>query len=149
MSSDKGFVQNSDRKQHADREPVPQGTTKIPVIEEQLRVDKQIVETGKLHVSKKVYTDDVTVEVPITREEFSVKRVPKNELLESTPPAIRHEGDTTIIPVLKEVLVKRQVLVEEVHITKRKIKEHYQEDTELRTEEVIINKEDTNNPSKR
>lgn len=139
MSNDKGFVQNN-KREPLDREPIPQGTTKIPVIEEQLRVEKKVVETDRVRVSKKVHTDDVTVEFPVTSEELSVERVPINEYVDTPPPAVRHEGDTTIIPVLKEVLVKRLVLVEEVHITKTKVKEQRREDAVLRTEEVKIDR---------
>jgi stress response protein YsnF len=58
----------------------------------------------------------------------------------ASPPAVRQEGDTTIIPVLREVLVveKRYELVEEVHVTKKKtVVPHVQEIT-LRKEVVEV-----------
>lgn len=142
MNRDKGFIQNEhNNEDRLDREPVPQGTTRIPVIEEHLRVGKEVVETEKIRISKKVHTDDVTVDVPISREELSVERIAKNEYVDEAPPAVRYEGEVTIIPVLKEVLVKRLVLVEEVHITKRKVKDKIRTDAVLRTEEVKVDRD--------
>lgn len=92
----------------------------IPVIEEQVRINKKVVETAKVHVSKVVHEDVESFDVPIIEEHVSVERITKNELVDKTPPAIRYEGNVMIIPVLKEVAVveKRIMLVEEVRITK-------------------------------
>ena len=90
----------------------------IPVWEEQVQVEKQVVETGRVRISKKVQQEEVTVDVPLTSVEHRVERVPVNQFVEA-PPAIRYEGDTMIIPVLEEVVVleKRLKLVEELHVT--------------------------------
>lgn len=54
-------------------------------------------------------------------EDVSVERVPVNRILDG-PIETRHEGDTTIIPVIEEVLTvqKRLFLREEVRITRRR-----------------------------
>lgn len=138
MNSNKGFVQNSDRMEQADRETISSTTTKIPVIEEQVRVEKKIVENESIRIHKKVHTDDVLVEVPVISEQFEIERVPVNKYVDTPPAAVRHEGDTMIVPVLKEVVVKRLVLVEELHIKKRKIKDQHTQEFVLRTEEVSV-----------
>jgi stress response protein YsnF len=53
---------------------------------------------------------------------------------------MRNEGDTTIIPVLREVVVvqKRYEIVEEIRITKRKTERTDSQQVTLRKEEVHI-----------
>ncbi|WP_230680275.1 YsnF/AvaK domain-containing protein [Pontibacter sp. 172403-2] len=115
----------------------------IPVIEEQIRIDKQVIETGSVHIAKKVHEESVNVDAPTVHEEVSVERVPINRQVEAAP-EVRYEGDVTIIPVMREeaVVIKRLVLVEELHITKRMVRTHEQQQVTLRREEVNINRED-------
>ncbi|WP_161891198.1 YsnF/AvaK domain-containing protein [Pontibacter russatus] len=114
----------------------------IPVVEEQVRINKKTVETGRVNIYKDVHEEDVTVDVPTVHEEVNVERVPINEFVESAPPSVRYEGDVMIIPVLHEelVLVKRLKLVEELHVTKRKIETHEAQHVTLRKEEVNVNR---------
>ena len=111
----------------------------IPVIEEQMLVEKQVIETGRLRVSKTVLEEEQTVDVPLTSETFNVERVSINQYVD-TPPAVRYDGDTTVFPVLKEVLVteKRLLLVEEVHVTKRQTTRNDTQRVMLRREEVTV-----------
>lgn len=115
----------------------------IPVIEEKIKIDKKVVETGKVRISKRVHEEEETVEVPESKEEVDVERVLINQYVDTPPPAVRHEGDTMIIPVLKEVTVveKRLLLVEEVRVTKRKIKSASSHTVNLRKEEVIVTRD--------
>ena len=111
--------------------------TPIPVIEETARVDKQIVETGRVVVRKTVHHETKTIDVPLLEEQTHVERVPINEVVE-TAPEIRREGDTMIIPVLREevVVTTRLVLVEELHVRKQRLTAHHPREVELRREEV-------------
>lgn len=151
MNSNKDFVQKQTDRQRADRVVEPGETTKIPVVEEQLQVQKKVVETGGVRVHKSVEAEDVLVEMPVLEEEFLVERVTINQYVDTAPPAIRNEGNTTIIPVLKEVLVKRLVLVEEVHITKKTVKKQGSAEATLRKEKVTVerieNPQDSTPPS--
>ncbi|RDV16403.1 DUF2382 domain-containing protein [Pontibacter diazotrophicus] len=119
----------------------------IPVVEEQIRVNKKTVETGSVHVSKDVHEEEVTVDVPTLHEEVNVERVAIDRYVDSPPPPVRHEGDVTIISVLKEeiVVTKRLKLVEEVHVTKRKHETQENQHITLRKEEVKVNRVDLNN----
>jgi len=115
----------------------PAGSFIIPVIEESMIVEKVPVETGTVRITKEVHEQDAQVDIPIVKEELEVERVPVNQYVEQIP-EMRQEGETTIIPVLKEVIEKRIVLVEEVRITRRKVKSMKHEQVTLRKEEVSI-----------
>jgi len=121
-------------------------TQYIPVVEEQVRIDKKTIETGSVHVYKDVHEEQVSVDVPTVHEEVSVERVAINEYVDSAPPSVRYEGDIMIIPVLHEelVLVKRLKLVEELHVTKRRVETHESQQVTLRKEEVNVKRVDSN-----
>ena len=55
-------------------------------------------------------------------------------------PVTRVEGDTTIIPVVEEVLYteKRLFLREEVRVTRRRTTEHFHDTVALRHQEAVI-----------
>lgn len=124
------------------REIKPGESATIPVIEERLKVDKEVVETGRVHISKKVHEEEEIVDLAGSREELDIERVAINEFVETPPPAMRHEGDKMIIPVLREVAVveKRLMLVEELHVTKRKVQTEDRQSVKLRKEEVNVDK---------
>ncbi|QJD94829.1 YsnF/AvaK domain-containing protein [Mucilaginibacter robiniae] len=112
----------------------------IPVVQEELHVDKKQIETGKVHVSKKVVTEPVNVSVPVIQEDVVVEKKAFNQYINTPPPGVRQEGDTTIISVVKEILVKQLVLVEEIHITKRRTETSANVQENLRKEEVTVNR---------
>ena len=62
-----------------------------------------------------------------------------------TRPAIRYEGDLTIIPVVKEAVVieRRLMLVEKIHITKRSITTDNTQRVMLRRKEVTVQRVDS------
>lgn len=112
----------------------------IPVIEEQLKVDKKVIETAHVRLSKTVNETIESLDIPLKEDEIVVNRVPKNELLDVMPPASRYEGDVMIIPVLKEVAVieKRIMLVEEIHVSKKQTERIETTEVTLRKEEVKV-----------
>lgn len=134
-----------------DRRPADNEVDYIPVVEEQVRINKKTVETGSVHVYKDVHEEDVTVDVPTIHEEVNVERVAINEYVDDAPPSVRYEGDVMIIPVLHEelVLVKRLKLVEELRVTKRKIETHEAQHVTLRKEEVNVKRVDPNGENPR
>ncbi|MVN23169.1 YsnF/AvaK domain-containing protein [Mucilaginibacter arboris] len=117
---------------------------KIPLVEERLNVGVRQVETGTVRINKKIISQEVSQEIPVTQEEVHVERIAINEYVE-TAPATRYEGDTTIIPVVKEVLVveKRLMLVEELRITKKHVTTTTTINELLRKEEIEISRIDT------
>ena len=113
----------------------------IPVVEEQVRVDTRPVEIERTRIEKSVRQREVTVDEPLTAEEVRVERVALDppRIVESPPP-IRHEGDTTIIPVLEERLVveKRLVVREELRVTRIRHEYRAPQRVLLRSEHVSV-----------
>jgi uncharacterized protein (TIGR02271 family) len=112
----------------------------IPVAEERMRMAKQVIESGSVRISKKVLEEEVVDKVSVIQEDFSIEKRELNEFVDTAPPPVRQEGDTTIISVVKEVVVKRLMLVEEVHIKKQKTETMVPVRETLRKEELTIKK---------
>ncbi len=112
----------------------------VPLIEEQVTVSKKVVETAHVTVSKKINESVESFQIPLQQEEIVIKRVPKNELVDTMPPASRYEGDVMIIPVLKEVAVieKKMMLVEEIHVSKLKTEKTETQQITVRKEEINV-----------
>ena len=83
-------------------------------------VRKERVATETVRLRKRVHEDEEVLDVPVQTEAIEVERVPVGRWLDA-PADVRHEGDTTVYPVVEEVLVveKRLRLVEEVRVTRR------------------------------
>jgi uncharacterized protein (TIGR02271 family) len=111
----------------------------LPVVAEELSVQKRQVQTGGVRVTKQVHEREEVVDEPGFEEEVSVERVPVERVLEA-PATVRTEGDTLIVPVMEETLViqKRLVLKEELRITKRRREVRAPEHVTLRREEVNV-----------
>jgi uncharacterized protein (TIGR02271 family) len=111
----------------------------IPVIEEEAFLDKRVVETGRVRISKRVSEREELIDEPLFREEVTVERVPINQYVDQ-PPQVRHEGDVMIIPVIQEQLVmqKRLVLVEELRVRKQVVETHQPQSVTLRREEIDV-----------
>jgi uncharacterized protein (TIGR02271 family) len=111
----------------------------IPVIQEQVAIGKRTVETGRVRVSKTVREEEQVIDPPLLRTDVLVEHVPINRPVDSLP-SVRQDGQTTIVPVVEEVLVveKRLVLREELHITRRTSEYHDPQRVVLRREEADV-----------
>jgi len=111
----------------------------VPVIQEQILVGKRLVETATVEVTKTVTEGPEPVHVVVAHDETHVERVPVNRFVENAP-EIRYDGDTMIIPVLKEVAVveKKLMLVEELHVTKRAVQTQETEYITVRREHLEV-----------
>ena len=111
----------------------------IPVIQEEVTIEKQVVETGRIRISKRISEHEELVDVPLLREEVTIERVPVNLIVAERPP-VRQEGDTMIIPVVKEEIViqKKLLLVEELRVRKQIVESHQPQTVKLLKEEVEI-----------
>src|SRR5829696_6311331 len=119
----------------------------VPVIEEELRVGKRVVETGRVRIRKTVHEHEEVVDEPLMREEYDVERVPIDEFVDA-PVGPRHEGETLIVPVLEEVLVveKRLVVREELRITRKRTEGRRPQRVKLLSEEVSVERADAARP---
>ncbi|MEP6988053.1 MAG: YsnF/AvaK domain-containing protein [Chloroflexota bacterium] len=122
------------------------GTMVVPVIEEVINVDKHEIE-HTVRISKTVRTEDIMVDEPLTREDIVVEHIAINRYVDEPLP-VRHEGDTTIIPLVEEVLVveKRLLLREEIRITRQKSTISNPQVHTLRREDVQIDRDGETKP---
>jgi uncharacterized protein (TIGR02271 family) len=118
----------------------------IPVIAEELTVETQLVERGRVRVTKRIETREETVDAPITTERVIVERLALNRILdEEDLPEVRQEGDVLIIPLIEEVLVveKRYLLREEVRVFKERTTTSHPQTIALRREVVDVERLET------
>jgi uncharacterized protein (TIGR02271 family) len=111
----------------------------VPVVVEELDVQKRAVETGKVRITKVVRERETLVDEPLFRDNVAISRLPMQLVVEGPIP-MREENGTTIISVVEEVLVveKRWMLREEIHIRKRRTETHQPQPITLRSEEVQV-----------
>jgi len=111
----------------------------VPVLVEELDVQKRAVETGKVRITKIVREHETLVDEPLVRDNVAISRVPMQRVVDGPIP-MREEHGTTIISVVEEVLVveKRWMLREEIHIRKQRTETHQPQPITLRSEEIQI-----------
>jgi uncharacterized protein (TIGR02271 family) len=130
------------RKASADIENADnvQGKIVLPVIEEHLVISKQEIETGKIHVRKTVSEEEVSVNIPVIHEGYDVQRRPGSPELLLEYPAVRHEGEKIIVPVVREVIVmeKRYEVLEEIHLIKKISSTPHLQQVTLKKESVEV-----------
>lgn len=116
---------------------------KLSLIEEQLVIDKRAVRDGSVRVSTKTEFVTEAAEARLDSENVEVTRVAIGREV-SEAPAVRTDGDVTIVPVMEEVLVveKRLMLVEEIHIRRVATTEDVSIPVELRKQRATIERDD-------
>lgn len=89
----------------------------IPVVEEDVSIEKRLVETGHVRVNTSIDEVHEVLRDTLRRGVVDVARRPVGAFVANTP-SVREEGDVLIIPVLEEraVVEKRLFLVEEIHV---------------------------------
>ena len=89
----------------------------IPIVQEEAHVLKRPVATERVNVRTTSDEEPVIVRDALRHERVEITRLPINREVAEAP-AIRTDGDLTVVPVLEERLVveKRLFLVEELHL---------------------------------
>jgi uncharacterized protein (TIGR02271 family) len=82
----------------------------IPLVEERLSIAKRQVETGRVRVHVTVEERQETVTEQLLRDDLHIERVPRNVRLTEVP-RVRLEGNTTIVPIVEEVVVVQKALM--------------------------------------
>ena len=113
----------------------------IPVLAEQAQVHLQRECTGTVRVRKVVHQVTEPVAATGYREIAETTRGPVNQVVEAVE-APRTLGDLLVIPVYEERLVRQLVLVEEIHVRRRRESFEHTVATSLRREEVIVERLD-------
>ena len=111
---------------------------KITLKKEDLHVEKEKIETGRVKISKKVLKEEIPINLQGYVEDVEIKRKKINRLVKSPGPAVRKEGEATVYSLYKEVYVKQVMLEEEVWISKKKIKKSFKGKEELKREVLDV-----------
>lgn len=92
----------------------------VQLLEESLDIAKRETVRGTVRVQVRTEAANEIASVALDHTSVDVRRVPMERKVDA-PPAIRTEGDTTIVPVIEErvVMVKHLYVVEEIHIRRR------------------------------
>ena len=111
----------------------------IPIAEEEVRVGKREVITGKVRVRTLVDVVTEPVQASLQEETVEVTRVPIDREI-SEAPQVCTENGVTIVPVVEEVLVveKRLVLKEELHIRRHTRTETVEIPVEIRRQRAEV-----------
>ena len=111
----------------------------LPIVEETVTVSKTKRVSGKIRAQTSVVEEQRTVDEPLVCESVNVERLAVDRWVEAPVP-VRHEGNTTIISVMEEVVVveKRWKVVEEIHLTKREAIRHKPQQVVVRRTEATV-----------
>jgi len=119
------------------QETATEGEQRVRLREEQLRAQKQPVETGEARLRKDVVSEQQSMDVPVTHEEVYVERRPGSGQPTDQPLG---EGETYRVPVRDEqVSVDKQAVErEEVSMGKRPVEETKRVSDTVRREEARV-----------
>lgn len=115
----------------------------VAVAEEQLAVSKREVSEGSVRVRLETETFEDFARAELKHGVVEVTRVKVDKLVDRIPET-RTEGDTTIIPVVEEVLVveKRLMLKEELHLRHRTETKTVEQPVTLRRQRATVDRLD-------
>jgi uncharacterized protein (TIGR02271 family) len=108
-------------------------------MDEELRVEKVGIATGKVRITTVVDVTEEMARACLEEETVDVERVPIGREVDVAP-SMRTEGDVVIFPVVEEILIveKRLVLKEELHIRRRVTHENVEVPVTLRKERAVV-----------
>jgi uncharacterized protein (TIGR02271 family) len=125
------------------------GKETLPLVEEELVVDRKTVSDGRVLVS--THTDTVTdfAEIELREDDIEIERVSFETVVDAVP-QVRIEGDVTIIPILEERLLveKRLVLVEEIRMRRKTTLRTERVEAELRKQTASVERINADEPIK-
>ena len=113
----------------------------IPVLVEQAQVNVHREHTGTVRVRKLVHEESAPVRSEGFRELVETTRVPVNRVVEATESS-KTVDDLLVIPVYEERFIKQLVLVEEIHVRRRRESFEHNASVALRREEVVVERLD-------
>ena len=119
---------------------------RVPLVEERARIDKRVVERDHVTIRTAITESQQVLSDALRREQVDIRRVAVNQEVDAIP-GIREEADVIIIPIVEEraVLIKRLVLVEELHVQRKVLEEPVQVPVSLRSTEVFVESQDSSN----
>ena len=116
--------------------------TVLPLYAEQIVIARNKSER-KVQVRLHTVSREHPVDELLTHERVEIERVPIGRSIDAVP-AERQEGDTTIIPVVEEVMVvhRQLVLKEEIRMRRVRVTEHHRETVSLREQEATVERDE-------
>jgi stress response protein YsnF len=117
----------------------------LRLLAEEVRVTKETLETGRVRVSTQTHEREALIDEDLARERVEIETIPVGRRIDVVP-AVRQEGDTTIVPVVEEVLVvERQLMLkEEIRIKRVRTTERHRETVMLRHQEAVVTRDQGN-----
>jgi uncharacterized protein (TIGR02271 family) len=111
----------------------------IPLHAEAITVARQSVAGDTVRIETATRTREHHIDESLVHTQVEVERVPIGRTV-SAMPAVREEGDTTILPVVEEVIIveRRLILKEEVHIRHVQVTERHTETVATREQTAEI-----------
>jgi len=109
--------------------------------EEQLRAEKERVQSGEVQLHKDVVSEQKTINVPVTHEEVVIERHPASgDQVDNAAPL--GEGETIRVPVSEEQVnvTKTPVVTGEVTVGKRAVQENQQVSDTVQREEARLDR---------
>ncbi len=86
---------------------------KLQLLAEELSVTKETLEAGRVRISTTTHEREALIDEDLARERIEIETVPIGRRIDAVP-EMRQERDTTIIPVVGEVLVvERRLMLKE------------------------------------
>lgn len=115
---------------------------RVPVVEERARVEKRLVERKIVRIRTATTESEQVLAETVRHEEVEIRRVPVDREIDVVP-NVREEGDVIVIPIVEEraVLVKRLILVEELHVHRKVVQQNVEVPVSLHSTEVFVESE--------
>ena len=122
----------------------------FPLHAEELSVSRQQIAGDTVQVSIVTREGEGVVDEMLNHERVEIDRVPIGRPVDAMP-SVRQEGETTILPVVEEIIVvqRRLILKEEVRIKRLHVSERHQEAVVLRKQEAVITRMEPDSGSER
>lgn len=153
MTADHGIEAGRDRDPEEPGGPrlsIPQGATArrggadqqeqvVTLAEETATISRRVVETGTVRVRTETEVIDHVERATLGIENIEVEHCPVNAWVDAMP-AVREEGDVTIIPVVEERLVveKRLFVTEEIHVRRVRSTEQVELPVTLKRQRAVV-----------
>jgi len=122
-------------------------TTRVPVVNEDARIEKRQVESGHVRVRTHVEERQQVLRELLLGEALEVVNVPAEREVEAAPPP-RQEGDVTIVSLVEERMVvsKKLFVVEELHIRRTTHLDEVSVPVTLRAMRAVVEEDNIKEP---
>lgn len=111
----------------------PKTEDTIALHEEQVQVNTKKINVGVTSIATRTEAREEEITIPLISVDVDIERIPVDEIVD-TIPMVRNDGETTIIPICEEIMVKRVRIIEEIRVTRRKTAHMHKETVSLRHE---------------